>query len=77
MHIPYMSKKGKHGLGQKVLSAKYVEYISWVLRAHCRGEIGMTGSCLCFRWLTPVSGKRPEVGSKFLVSFGSEFILII
>lgn len=34
------------------------------LMSHYRGEMVMARSYLCFRWLTPMSVKRPDGGDK-------------
>lgn len=39
-----------------------LDSISWVMKAHYRGEMLMARSYLCFRWLTAMSVKRPERG---------------
>ena len=49
------------------------------MKAHYRSEMVMTRSYLCFRWLTPASGKRPHGGGgwggKTGIPSGSETIL--
>ena len=56
---------------------KCLDCTSWVRKAHYRGEMVMARSYLCFRWLTPVSVKRPDGGWGSETGFpsGSETIL--
>lgn len=62
---------------ERVIDAvpKCLDFISWVMKAHYRGEMVMAGSYLCFRWLTAMSVKRPDSGSKTSFPSGSETIL--
>lgn len=54
-----------------------LDFISWVTKAHYRGEMVMARSYLCFRWLTPMSVKRPDGGwgGKTGIPSGSNIIL--